>query len=105
MLESFNNAGFSKKAATEIAENGVIFTVPSRHGTVNVRAMEGNSKNYRRSVFKDGKNTKNYRKIGGCIFNGPTPKLNRIIGSRLEQIKLFKTYHAKNNQRRKLEIH
>lgn len=53
--------------------------------------MEGNSKNYRRSVFTDGKNTKDHRKIGGDVFNGPTPKLNRIIGSRLEQIKLFKT--------------
>ncbi|WPO81851.1 hypothetical protein SD427_13865 [Chryseobacterium sp. JJR-5R] len=55
MIDGFENAGFNKKSATETAENSTIYQVPTKHGNVNVRAMEGNSKNTRRSVFTDGK--------------------------------------------------
>lgn len=87
MIDGFENAGFNKKSATETAENGAIYQVPTKHGNVNVRAMEGNSKNTRRSVFTDGKNNKDYRKIGGGVFKGSHTKLQRIIGSHLKQIK------------------
>lgn len=84
MIEGFENAGFNKERARETAEIGDIYQVPTRHGNVNVRAMEGNAKNNKRSVFTDPKNG-DYRKIGGGIFKGPQPKIKRIIGSHLEQ--------------------
>jgi len=86
MIDGFEKAGFNKELATETVETGVIYEVPTRHGNVNVRAMEGNNKNYKRSVFTDPKNG-DYRKIGGGIFKGPQPKIKRIIGSHLEQTK------------------
>lgn len=51
MRDGFDKAGFPKKAATETSEGGVIHTVPTKNGKVDVRTMEGSSKHPKRAVI------------------------------------------------------
>ena len=51
MREGFDKAGFPKKGATQTSEKGVIHTVPTKNGKVDVRTMEGSSNHPKRAVI------------------------------------------------------
>ncbi len=51
MREGFDNAGFPKTKTTQTSEKGVIHTVPTKNGKVDVRTMEGSSKHDKRAVI------------------------------------------------------
>ncbi|WP_445718030.1 RHS repeat-associated core domain-containing protein [Flavobacterium sp.] len=51
MRDGFDNAGFSSKSATGTAESGVIHTVPTKNGNVDIRTMEGSAKHPKRAVI------------------------------------------------------
>lgn len=51
MKKGFEDAGFPKKNATQTAENGSIYTVPTKNGKVDVRTMDGSAKHPKRAVI------------------------------------------------------
>jgi RHS repeat-associated protein len=51
MREGFDRAGFPSKPATQTSEQGVIHTVPTKKGKVDVRSMEGSASHPKRSVI------------------------------------------------------
>lgn len=51
MRKGFDDAGFPKTNATQTSEKGVIHTVPTKNGKVDVRTMEGSSKHPQRAVI------------------------------------------------------
>ncbi len=69
MRKSFDDASFPKRDATQTKEKGVIHTVPTKRGNVEVRSMEGSEHHPKRSVIThpgtnskktiDGKTTNN----------------------------------------------
>ena len=84
MRKGFNNAGFSKTNATQTSEKGVIYTVPTKNGKVDVRTMEGSSHHPKRAVFTEaGTNTP--VKVGGSKFRNNESKQNRRQQSHLNQ--------------------
>jgi len=51
MRQGFDAAGFPKKNATKTTENGVIHTVPTNNGKVDVRTMDGSANHPKRAVI------------------------------------------------------
>ncbi|MEM8527424.1 MAG: 3-coathanger stack domain-containing protein, partial [Bacteroidota bacterium] len=84
MRGGFDKAGFPSKEATKTAEPGQIHTVPTKHGDVDVRTMEGSNKHPRRAVFTES-GTNNPVKVGGDKFRKNEPKAERRAQSHLKQ--------------------
>ena len=51
MRLGFVQAGFARQAAVKTPEPGVIYTVPTRYGPINVRMMESSVSHPRRAVL------------------------------------------------------
>jgi RHS repeat-associated protein len=51
MRSGFDKADFPKKEATKTSEKGIIHTVPTKNGKVDVRTMEGNSNHPKRAII------------------------------------------------------
>lgn len=68
MREGFDNAGFPSRPATETSEKGVIHTVPTSNGKVDVRTMEGSAKHTKRAVITHP-NTNNPKTPSGKATN------------------------------------
>ena len=84
MREGFEAAGFPSRAADKTAESGVIHTVPTRNGTVDVRTMEGSADHPRRAVFtREG--TNDPVRMDGRQFPNGTSRADRRAGSHLGQ--------------------
>ena len=84
MREGFDAAGFSSRAADETAEAGVIHSVPTRNGAIDVRTMEGGGHHGRRAVFtREG--TNDPIRMDGRQFPNGTPRADRRAGSHLDQ--------------------
>jgi len=50
MRQGFDDAGFPRKPSTKTAESGVIHTVPTRKGAIDVRTMDGGTHHPRRAI-------------------------------------------------------
>jgi hypothetical protein len=64
MREGFDNAGFSSRPADKTTEKGVIHAVPTKHGTIDVRTMEGSVHHPRRVVTKRPENRRSSQTLG-----------------------------------------
>jgi RHS repeat-associated protein len=84
MREGFDAAGFPRRSATKTSEAGVIHEVPTRHGTTDVRTMEGGAHHPPRAVTTRA-GTNDPVKLTGERFKANTPKKERREGSHLEQ--------------------
>lgn len=84
MREGFDAAGFPSRAADKTAEVGVIHTVPTRSGSIDVRTMEGSGHHPRRAVFTRG-GTNDPVRMDGRQFPNGTPRVDRRAGSHLDQ--------------------
>jgi RHS repeat-associated protein len=84
MREGFETAGFPSRVADKSAERGVIHSVPSKHGTVDVRTMEGGNNHPRRAVTTRS-GTNDPVQLGGQQFPSGTPRADRRAGSHLDQ--------------------
>lgn len=82
MRQSFDAAGFPSRPSVNTAESGVIHTVPTSKGPIDVRTMEGSAHHSRRAVATTpGTNSPR-------TFDGGTPlgtKSERRAASHLEQ--------------------
>lgn len=83
MLSGFERAGFPR-APTVKDEPGRIYSVPTPHGTIDVRTMEGSQHHPRRAVFSR-KGTSDPVKVDGEKFRGNVPQLTRRAESHLVQ--------------------
>ena len=84
MREGFDVAGFPSRAADKTVEKGVIHSVPTKHGTVDVRTMEGGSHHPRRAVTTRS-GTNDPTQLSGQQFPSGTLQADRRAGSHLEQ--------------------
>jgi hypothetical protein len=84
MRQGFDAAGFPSTPSTKTAESGVIHTVPSKGGPIDVRTMEGSAHHPRRAVTTRS-GTNDPVKITGEKFTGNVPKAERRAGSHLSQ--------------------
>ena len=84
MREGFENAGFKSRAADKTAERGIIHEVPTKHGTIDVRTMEGSAHHPQRAVTTRA-GTSDPVKLSGERFPNATPRTERRAGSHLEQ--------------------
>lgn len=84
MREGFDNAGFNSRPADRTAEKGVIHEVPTKHGTIDVRTMEGSVHHPRRAITTRS-GTNDPVKLSGEKFPNGTPRTERRTGSHLEQ--------------------
>jgi RHS repeat-associated protein len=84
MQEGFSAAGFPSKVADKTSERGMIHSVPTRDGVIDVRTMEGSSHHDRRAVFTR-QGTNDPVRMDGSQFPNGTPKADRRAGSHLSQ--------------------
>jgi hypothetical protein len=84
MREGFDKAGFGSRPSQKTAEPGVIHEVPTKHGTIDVRTMEGSPHHPRRAVTTRG-GTNDPVKLSGEKFPSGTPRNERRAGSHLDQ--------------------
>jgi RHS repeat-associated protein len=84
MRESFENAGFPKRRADWTSEKGVIHTVPTDYGDIDVRTMKGGAHHPRRVVTTRA-GTNDPTKLSGERIKGNLSKQERRDLSHLEQ--------------------
>ena len=84
MRTGFDEAGFPRRPATNTAEPGVIHVIPTTHGSIDVRTMEGSAHHPRRAIFtRVGTNAP--VKISGERFRGNISRQEIRASSHLEQ--------------------
>jgi hypothetical protein len=80
----FEQAGFASQAAVKTPAPGVIYTVPTRYGPIDVRMMEGSVSYPRRAVFTRA-GTNDPVTMSGESIRGNVSKQQRRALSHLEQ--------------------
>lgn len=84
MREGFDAAGFPSRPATKTSESGVIHEVPTPHGAVDVRTMDGGSHHDRRAVTSRP-GTDDRVRLSGERIRGNVSKRERNDASHLAQ--------------------
>jgi len=84
MRLGFVQAGFARQAAVKTPEPGVIYTVPTKYGPIDVRMMESSVSHPRRAVFTRA-GTNDLVTMSGESIRGNVSKQQRRALSHLEQ--------------------
>ncbi len=84
MREGFDNAGFPRREATGTVEAGFIREVPTKHGKVDVRTMEGGKgKGHRAVTTRPG--TDDPTRLSGERFRRNESQQQRRAGGHTDQ--------------------
>ena len=84
MRQGFEKAEFLSRPATRTAESGVMYTVPTEHGPIDVRLMEGSASHPQRAVFTRA-GTNDPVKMSGERIRGTVAREERRALSHVEQ--------------------
>ena len=84
MRQGFDDAGFPSKPATETSESGIVHSVPTANGSIDVRTMEGGSGRHSRRAVTTTPGTNSPRTPSGRTPQGT--RKERRDASHFEQI-------------------